>query len=106
MLVEKQNPVRDYGLTYLVGTGYTTAEMNAIQDAVVSLVGKNEGKILETQDWGKKELAYPIAKDGHTYTEAVYTHVILQLPASRVRELARSIELKREVLRSLVVVKA
>ncbi len=105
MLVSKKQVMREYELTYLVGASYTTAEMNSIQDAVVSLVGKNEGEIVETQDWGKKALAYVIKKDGKAYDEAVYTQLIIKLPAEKAQELNKSIELKKEVLRSLLVVR-
>ena len=106
MLVEKKEPVREYELTYLVGTGYTTAEMNSIQDEIVSLLGRGDGEIVETVDWGKKTLAYHIVKDGRTHTEAVYTHMVVKLPASRVRTVARDIELKKPILRSLLVAKS
>ncbi len=103
MLVERQDEVRRYEVTYLVGAAYTTAEMNAIKDEVVSMVGRENGEIVETQDWGKKTLAYVIKKDGKRYSEAVYTHLIVKMPASKARALIRNIELKREVIRSLLV---
>jgi small subunit ribosomal protein S6 len=105
MLVKKKPVVREYELTYLVGTGYTAAEMNLVQDEVATLVGKNGGEIVETQDWGKKHLAYPIKKDGKTYVEATYLHLVLKLPAQVVQSFSKSIELKRQILRSLLVVK-
>ena len=105
MLVKKHDPVREYELTYLVGSSYTTAEMNAIHDEIVTFVGKSEGEIIETQDWGKKALAYPIKKDGKTHLEAVYTHLVVKMPAKNIQSLAKSVELKKEVIRSLLVVK-
>ena len=103
MLVVKQDEVRQYELTYLVGAAYTTAEINSIKDEIVSLVGRADGEIVETQEWGKKELAYVIKKDGKRYNEALYMHLIVKMPASKARDFIRSVELKREVIRSLLV---
>lgn len=101
--MERQDAVREYEITYLIGSAYTTAEINSIKDEVVALVGREGGEIVETQDWGKKELAYVIKKDGKRYEEALYTHMVVRLPASKARAVIRSIELKREVIRSLIV---
>jgi len=103
MLVERKDEVREYEITYLVGSAYTTAEINSIRDSVVALVGREGGEIVDTQDWGKKELAYVIKKDGKRYNEALYTHLVVKLAASRAREVIRAIELKREVIRSLMI---
>ncbi len=105
LLAKKTSPVREYELTYLVGTGYTTTELNLVQDAIVTLIGKNGGEILETLDWGKKPLAYVIKKDGKAYQEALYTHIRLTLPADQVASLSKNIDFKREIIRSLLIVK-
>lgn len=105
-LLEKQAAAkREYELTYLVGSGYTTSELSSIQDAIVTLVGKNGGEIVETQDWGKKPLAYKIKKDGKAHEEAVYTHLVIRLSADKVAALSKSVDFKREILRSLLVLK-
>ncbi len=104
MLVKKEEISRTYELTYLIASGYTTAEMNSIQDSVVAMIGKSEGEIVETNDWGKKTLAYEIKKDGKKHNEAVYVHLVVKLPAKNVQSLAKNVELKKEVLRSLLVV--
>lgn len=105
LLAKKQIPVREYELTYLVGSGYTAAELSSIQDSIVTLIGKNGGEIIETQDWGKKPLAYKIKKDAKSCEEAVYTHLILKLPADKIDQVRKGVDFKREVLRSLLVIK-
>ena len=106
MLVKKQERVREYEFTYLVGTGYTTAETNSLADEIVSLIGKNGGEIIETEDWGKKALAYNIKKDGKVFEEAVYTHLKIKLPAQNTQALNKNVELKKPILRSLLVLVA
>jgi small subunit ribosomal protein S6 len=105
MLVKKTARWAEYELTYLVGSGYTTTEMSSLQDEMVSLVGKNGGEILETANWGKRPLAYKIKKDGKTHTEAVYTQLVVKLPVENSQSLARNVELKKAVLRSLLVIR-
>lgn len=105
MLVEKQSPTREYELTYVFGTGYTTAEVNALIDSMTALIGKNGGEIIETADWGKKSLAYPIKKDGKTHQEGSYQHVSLKLTADKALDLKKNIQLKKEIIRSLLICK-
>jgi small subunit ribosomal protein S6 len=102
-LIKKIIPERKYEVTYLVNAGLTSSELNTLRDEMVSLVGKYKGKIVETNDWGKKELAYPIKHHGRTLTEAIYTHLVVELSANKVNDLTKEIELKKEIVRSLVV---
>lgn len=96
---------REYELTYLIGAGYTTAEINSLNDEIVALIGKSGGEIINTDDWGKKKLAYAIKKDGKLYQEAIYTHLVIKMPVDKLNDLNRNIDLKRPVLRSLLVLK-
>jgi small subunit ribosomal protein S6 len=105
MLAKKVSPARTYEITYLVGSGYTTAETASLQDSITALVGKNDGKIVEVNDWGKKQLAYPIRHEGKNHTEANYTHLVVEMPAKAADEVAHALKLKKEVIRSLVVVR-
>ena len=105
MLVQKSSPVRTYELTYLVGSGYTTAETASLQDQITALIGKYNGKIVEVIDWGKKALAYPIHHEGKSHVEANYTHIVLEMPAERAQKFANDVKMKREIIRSLLVVR-
>ena len=98
-------PLREYELTYLVGTGYTTAEINSLNDEIVTMIGKSGGEISETADWGKKKLAYTIKKDGKLYTEAIYTHLLIKMPGDKLNDFSRGLDLKKPVIRSLLVLK-
>lgn len=102
-LVEKVVPTRNYEVTYLVNSGLTSSELTAIRDEVASLVGKHKGKIVETEDWGKKTLAYVIKTGDKSHNEAFYTHLIVEMPASEMPKLDKDLQLKKEIIRSLVV---
>lgn len=57
------------------------------------------GEVEKTDLWGKRRLAYPIAKQ----IEGVYALVTFKLATDKVRELERLVKLRSEVLRHLVV---
>ncbi|MDR0462806.1 MAG: 30S ribosomal protein S6 [Pseudomonadales bacterium] len=105
MATTKTAPTRTYEFTYLVGVGYTSAETAAFQDQITTLVGKHKGKIEEVVDWGKKLLAYPIKHEGKTHTEANYHHLIIEMPADKAKAFSEAVKLKREIIRSLIVVR-
>ena len=101
--VERQAPVRTYEITYLVSGGATSSELTAIRDEVITLVGKYAGKIQDTQDWGKKALAYAITSEGKTHTEAYYTHLIVKMAANKIVKFGQELALKKGIIRDLVI---
>ncbi len=65
---------------------------------VEKLVDAAGGKITETDNWGKRKLAYKIA--GHEH--AVYVFYTLELPAQGVRTLNDALNITGEVIRFLI----
>ena len=66
-------------------------------EGLVEAVG---GKITKRDNWGKKRLAYRIARQDF----AIYVYFELQLDPSKVRELENTILITEEVLRHILVV--
>ncbi len=62
------------------------------------LVAASEGKITKTDNWGKRKMAYKIAKQEH----AVYVFYTLELPTSGVKKLNDSLNIVDEVIRFLI----
>lgn len=62
----------------------------------ISAVG---GKVIKRDNWGKKRLAYPVK--GHQF--AVYVAYVLQLENDKVITVDRSLRLREEVIRYLLV---
>lgn len=102
-LVEKVVPTRNYEVTYLVNSGLTSSELTALRDEIATLIGKHKGKVIETEDWGKKNLAYVIKTGDKSHSEAFYTHLVVEMPANEVLKLDKDLQLKKEIIRSLVV---
>lgn len=58
----------------------------------------NGGKVANTDNWGKRKLAYPIKNNEH----AVYVFYTLELPAESVRKVESTLNITDEVIRFLI----
>ncbi len=65
---------------------------------VEKLVADAGGKVVETDNWGKRKLAYKIAEHEH----AVYVIYTLELPGQGVRKLNDTLNIAGEVIRFLI----
>lgn len=64
------------------------------------LVSEVGGKVIKRDNWGKKRLAYKIAKQDF----AIYVYFEVMLDPAKVRELESTIRITEEVLRHILVV--
>ena len=58
----------------------------------------NGGKIVNTDNWGKRKLAYPIKKNEH----ALYVFYTVELPAANVQKVESTLNITDEVIRFLI----
>src|SRR5207248_11010749 len=58
----------------------------------------NGGKLQNTDNWGKRKLAYPIKKQEH----AIYVFYTVDLPAASVRKVESSFNITDEIIRFLI----
>jgi small subunit ribosomal protein S6 len=65
---------------------------------VEKIVADNGGKIVSTDNWGKRKLAYTIKKNEH----AVYVFYTVELPAENVQKVEATLNITDEVLRFLI----
>lgn len=66
---------------------------------VTKIFTDNGGKVVNTDNWGKKKLAYPIAKNEH----AVYVFYTVEVPAESVQKIESTLNITDEVMRYLIV---
>lgn len=52
--------MRHYELVFAVKPTLTEEELKKVLEGVKNLITSNEGEIYKEEDWGRKELAYPI----------------------------------------------
>jgi len=57
----------DYELTLILEPDLTTDAQKKLITKIKKLVEDNKGKVEKTDDWGKKDFAYPIAKKNFGY---------------------------------------
>ena len=65
---------------------------------VEKIIADNGGKITNTDNWGKRKLAYPIKKNEH----AVYVFYTVELPAANVQKVETTLNITDEVVRFLI----
>ena len=83
---------------YVVRPTLDEQTLATVNDKVDKFITAASGEILKREDWGKRRLAFPIAK----FTEGFYSVLQLKLAPTAVRDLERSLQLTEEVLRYLV----
>jgi small subunit ribosomal protein S6 len=91
--------MQKYELLYIVPAQYTDEEVSAIQEKIVALVEKTDGKIIRNEVLGKIKLAYTINKVQH----GSYVLVYFDADGSQNAELDRLLRLSDEVLRHTII---
>ncbi len=94
---------RQYELTYLVPGSLSSSEVSTINEAVTKLLKKHSIKILSQEDWGKKNLAYPIKFKSKKNYDGFYTHMVVEADASKIGKFEKGLYLMQEVIRHLIV---
>ena len=86
-----------YELMYIVRPTLDEQALAAVNERVDKYIATAGGEIVKREDWGKRRLAFPIAK----FTEGFYSVLQIKLAPTAVRELERNLQLTEEVLRYL-----
>jgi small subunit ribosomal protein S6 len=73
-------------------------DLEKAANKVVKLFTDNGGKVVSTDNWGKRKLAYPINKNEY----AVYVFYTLELPPEAVQKIEAALNITDEVIRFLI----
>ncbi|MGH7234041.1 MAG: 30S ribosomal protein S6 [Candidatus Saccharimonadales bacterium] len=73
-------------------------DLSKAEDRVVKVLTDNGGKVVATDNWGKRKLAYPIKKNEH----AIYVFYTVELPGSSVAKVETTLNITDEVIRFLI----
>lgn len=65
---------------------------------IEKIFADNGGKVTNTDNWGKRKLAYPIKKS----ESAVYVFYTVEMPGENVRKMESTLNITDEVLRFLI----
>lgn len=73
-------------------------DLSKAETKVQKILTDNGGKIVSTDNWGKRKLAYPIAKQEH----AVYVFYTVDMPGEGVGKAEAALNITDEVIRFLI----
>ncbi len=90
---------REYELTFVIRPDMDDEEFAAVTDKVTGYVQAAGGEVTSTSLWGRRRLAYPIRR----FVEGYYVFMLIQMEASDLAELDRSLRLNEDIIRHLVV---
>lgn len=91
--------MREYELTLVIHPELDEAAFNDVLDRVTGWITDDGGEIVETKQWGKRTLAYPIRK----LTEGQYVLLHTKMDPSFGAELERNLRFLEPVLRFLLI---
>lgn len=73
-------------------------DLEKAENRVKKIVTDNGGKITNTDNWGKRKLAYPIKKQDF----AVYVFYAAEIPAENVARIEQTFNITDEIIRFLI----
>ena len=90
---------RQYELVYILPPESTEEQVAEVHSQVEAVVSRMEGRIERTDNWGRRRLAYEIAR----FKEGVYVLQVIQGGGGLVKELDRRLRVLDQVIRHMVV---
>ena len=91
--------MKDYELLYVISGDESEEAANKVTDAVNASLMKIGGKVTSEDTWGRKRLAYEIAKQTHGW----YVVTRFALDGGQVPDFDRELRLNKGVIRHVIV---
>ncbi len=88
-----------YEHVFLARQDLAQAQVDALAANATEIVEKNGGKVVKTETWGLRSLAYKIAKN----RKAHYVMLELDAPGAVVAELERQTQINEDIIRYMTV---
>ncbi len=88
-----------YEHVFLARQDLAQAQVDALAEAATKIITDNKGKVVKTETWGLRSLAYRIAKN----RKAHYVMLEIDAPAGVVAELERQTQINEDVIRYMTV---
>ena len=73
-------------------------DLTKAEERVNKIIKDNGGTVTATDNWGKRKLAYPIAKNEH----AIYVFYTVEMPGESVKKVEYTLNITDEVIRYLI----
>src|SRR5512141_889240 len=88
-----------YEHVFLARQDLAQAQVDALAENATKIIPDNGGKVVKTETWGLKSLAYKIAKN----RKAHYVMLDIDAPAPALAELERQTNINEDVIRFLTI---
>jgi small subunit ribosomal protein S6 len=90
---------RQYELVYILPADTTEQQVAELHEQIEAVVSRMHGQIEKTENWGRRRLAYEIARQ----KEGVYVLQVINGTGELMKELDRRLKVLDQVIRHLVV---
>lgn len=84
-----------YEFIYILRPDLTTEQIEQVNNRIAEIIATNNGKILETELWGRRQLAYPVKKNAKGY----YIFQLLEGGGPLVANLESLLKINEDVLK-------
>ncbi|WP_174285830.1 30S ribosomal protein S6 [Sphingomonas bacterium] len=88
-----------YEHIFLARQDLAQAQVDALAEAATKIITDNRGKVVKSESWGLRSLAYKIAKN----RKAHYVMLEIDAPGDVVAELERQTQINEDVIRYMTV---
>jgi small subunit ribosomal protein S6 len=88
-----------YEHVFLARQDLAQAQVDALAENATKIIEENKGKVVKTETWGLRSLAYRIAKN----RKAHYVMLDLDAPPAAIAELERQSNINEDVIRFLTI---
>lgn len=88
-----------YEIVFIARQDMTPAQVDELTNTTSKIITDGDGKVVKTDNWGLKTMAYRINKNKKGY----YVLMNVDAPAATVLEMERQIRLNEDVLRYMTI---
>ena len=88
-----------YEHVFLARQDLAQAQVDALAENATKIINDNNGRVVKTESWGLRSLAYKIAKN----RKAHYVMLEIDAPGDVVAELERQTQINEDVIRYMTV---
>ena len=88
-----------YEHVFLARQDLAQAQVDALAEMAAGIINGNDGRVVKTENWGLRSLAYKIAKN----RKAHYVMLEIDAPGSVIAELERQVQINEDIIRYMTV---
>jgi small subunit ribosomal protein S6 len=88
-----------YETTFITRQDISTQDVDKLTESFIKILEENKGQTVKVEQWGLRDLAYPIKK----YNKGYYTFLGIEADNAAIKELERKMRLNEDVLRCVSI---